>query len=86
MLFQSPADFEEPLLSILGQLGGKARLVEIYEQFALRYPTVVKESYWNEAVDNDSRWHDYINRCRWQVLKPKGLLKKGSKKGTWELA
>jgi hypothetical protein len=85
MEFNDVRDFKQPIISILEDLGGKAKLKEIYEQFAARHPNVVHGSYWNEIVDSDLRWRDYINRCRFQILIPQGLLKKDSKKGTWEL-
>jgi hypothetical protein len=85
MEFRGVRDFEQPVISILKELGGKAKPKEIYEQFAARYPNVVRDSYWNEIADSDLRWRDYINRCRFQILIPQGLLKRNSKKGTWEL-
>lgn len=85
MAFNDEKDFKQPIISILEDLGGAAKLKEIYTQFACRYPDVVNAPYWNEKVDNDLRWRDSINRCRWNVLKRQGLLKKNSKKGTWEL-
>jgi len=85
MEFNDVKDFKQPIVSILADLGGKAKPKEIYEQFAARYPYVVHIAYWNEIVDNDLRWRDYINRCRFQILIPQGLLKRDSKRGTWEL-
>ena len=85
MEFNDVRDLKQPVISILEDLGGRAKLKEIYEQFAVRYPNVVHSSYWNEIVDRDLRWRDYINRCRFQILIPQGLLKKDSEKGTWEL-
>ena len=85
MEFNSVRDFKQPIISILEDLGGKAKLKEIYEQFAARYPNVVHDPYWNQIVDSDLRWRDCINRCRFQILIPQRLLKKDSSKGTWEL-
>ena len=78
-------DFKQPIISILEDLGGKARPKDIYEQFAARYPNVVRDPYWNQIVDSDLRWRDCINRCRFQILIPQGLLRKDSKRGVWEL-
>ena len=85
MEFKDPKDFREPIIRILRDLGGKARVKEIYEQFAARHPDVVQDPYWNASVDNDLRWRDSINRCRFQTLIPQGLLRRDSKRGTWEL-
>lgn len=85
MNLKGPKDFKDPIILILKDLGGKARPSEIYEQFAARYPNVVHDPYWVELVDGDPRWRDYINRCRFQVLIPQGLLRKDSPRGTWEL-
>ena len=86
MEFKDKKDFRDPILSILRDLGGRARLREIYKQFAARHPDVVRDPYWNEIVDNDLRWRDNLNRCRHDILIPQGLLRKDSKRGTWELA
>ena len=85
MEFNEVKDFKQPIISILEELGGSAKIQDIYSQFANSYPDLVSEPHWNEIVDNDLRWHDSINRCRFQILKPQGILKKDSKKGTWEL-
>jgi len=85
MEFNDVKDFKQPIISILEELGGSAKVKDIYEQFANRYPDMVNEPYWNEIKDGDSRWHDSINRCRYQILRPLEILKKDSKKGTWEL-
>ena len=85
MELRDPKDFKDPIIRILRDLGGKAKVKEIYEQFAARHPDVVHDRYWGENVDDDLRWRDYINRCRFQVLIPQGLLKRDSRKGTWEL-
>jgi hypothetical protein len=78
-------DFKQPIITILEDFGGVAKLKDIYEQFASKYPDLVNAPYWNEIVDSDLRWHDSINRCRFQILKPQKILKNNSKKGTWEL-
>ena len=85
MAFNDVVDFKQPIISILEDLGGSARLKEIYRQFAIRYPDVVNAPHWNEKVDKDLRWRDNINRCKISILLPLGFLKKGSKHGTWEL-
>ena len=86
MEFSAPKDFKEPITSILRDLGGRAKVKQIYEQFAARHPNVVNDPYWNTSVDRDLRWRDSMNCCRHQILMPEGLLRKGSKRGTWELA
>ena len=86
MGFYEPKDFGQPIIRILQDSNGKAKLSEIYRQFAAKYPEVVNAPYWNELVDKDLRWKDYINRYRFKILVKQGVLKKKSVKGTWELA
>lgn len=41
MPFNDVGDFKQPIISILEDLDGSARVKEIYKQFAIRYPDVV---------------------------------------------
>ena len=70
MAFNDVGDFKQPIISILEDSDGLARVKEIYKQFVIRYPDVVNAPYWNDIIDKDLRWHDIINRCRYQILIP----------------
>ena len=85
MRFNYKEDFKDPILDVLSEQGGKAKLKDIYNLVWSKYGEYLGDPYWHEKVDKDLRWRDYINRCRYDVLIPAGLIRKDSKHGTWEL-
>jgi hypothetical protein len=87
MEFTQPKDFIEPILQILRDRGGRAKVKDIYGDFEKRYGKYLSPRYLTDIVDGDIRWRDEINRCRYQFLRH--LLvppdDPNYKKGTWEL-
>ncbi|MFC1955190.1 hypothetical protein ACFLWZ_01410 [Chloroflexota bacterium] len=86
MEIQSIPDLEEPIVNILKNFGGSARLKEIADIFRIQYPDVIKQPFFQEIVDGEPRWRDWIQRCRYWYLVPKGIVKPSRKRGIWELA
>ena len=87
MEFNQPKDFIEPILQILRDRGGSAKLKDIYDDFEKRYGKYLPPRYLTDIVDGDIRWKDEINRCRYQFLRPLLIPPNhpDHKKGTWEL-
>ena len=84
-MFETIPDFKEPIIQILRDLGGRAKLRDICDSFEDRYPEVVNAPFFQEIVDGEPRWRDWIQRCRYSYLMPEEILDRNSPRGTWTL-
>ncbi|MCP3685563.1 MAG: hypothetical protein GY861_23175 [bacterium] len=84
-MFETRADFREPIIEILRDLGGSAKLRDICDSFEDRYPEVINAPFFQEIVDGEPRWRDWIQRCRYSYLIKEGILDRNSEIGTWTL-
>jgi hypothetical protein len=81
--FKKIRDFYFPVLHIIQDMGGKARVKDISDRFLARHKEQMDSSFFTDIKDGDVKWHDYVNRAGYQ-LRVKGYITRPTT-GLWEM-
>jgi hypothetical protein len=81
--FKHYRDFYFPVLRIIRDMGGKARLADIRDRFLVRHKHQLDPSFFTETKDRDIMWRDYIDRAGFE-LSDAGYIVRPTR-GLWEL-
>jgi len=81
------AAFHRPVLETLIELGGSARMNEVIKKIEEKMSGILTEYDYQPLPSNPKqiRWHNTVQWCR-NTLVNKGLMKKDSPRGIWEIS
>ena len=80
------AEFFEPILLVLKEMGGSGEAVELVERVRQAMEPMLRDvDYELLKGDGKPRWEKTLHWARWEMVKD-GLLKSNSPRGIWEIS